>query len=166
MRNGSGTLSLSDSPCPFSRIRFRSNSGLQGGNEQSVPLPAGPLDRDIISHKYASFSADHSTWKQVNLANSATQGATCAYHWWVNSILWSIIWESDYDMDGRRCVWHIRNIKVRFKMGVKQTMSSSTSDDDSRDVQTLLEILQNDPITENIAMELEGTFLARHTLRN
>jgi hypothetical protein len=45
-------------------------------------------------------------------------------------------------------------------------MSSSTSDDDSRDAQTLLEKLQNDPITENIAMELEGTFLAHHTLRN
>ena len=84
------------------------------------------------------------------------------YHWWVNSILWSVIWESDYDMNRRRRVWHIRNIKVRFKTGVKQTMSSSTFDDDTRDAQTLLEKLQNDPITENIAMELEGTLLAHH----
>src|SRR5258706_675554 len=43
------------------------------------------------------------------------------YHWWVNSILWSIIWESDYDMSRRGRVWHIRNIEVRFKTGVKQT---------------------------------------------
>lgn len=45
-------------------------------------------------------------------------------------------------------------------------MSSTTSEDDSRDAQALLEQLQNDPITENIAIELEGTFLANHTLRS
>lgn len=45
-------------------------------------------------------------------------------------------------------------------------MSSTTSEDESRDVQALLGKLQNNAITENIAMELEGTFLANHTLRN
>ena len=69
-------------------------------------------------------------------------------------------------MSRRGRVWHIRNIEARFKTGVKQTMSSSTSDDDARDAQTLLEKLQNDSITENIAMELGGMFLAHHTLRN
>lgn len=45
-------------------------------------------------------------------------------------------------------------------------MSSTTSEDESRDVQALLDKLQNNAITENIAMELEGTFLVNHTLRN
>jgi hypothetical protein len=45
-------------------------------------------------------------------------------------------------------------------------MSSTTSEDDPRDAQALLEKLQNDPTTEKIAMELEGAFLAHQTLRN
>ena len=69
-------------------------------------------------------------------------------------------------MDRRRRIWHIRNIEVRFKASVKPTMSSTTSEDDSRDAQALLEKLQNNTITENIAMELEGIFLANYILRN
>ena len=45
----------------------------------------------------------------------------------------------------------------------QRTMSSTTSEDESRDVQALLDKLQNNAITENIAMELEGTFLANHS---
>ena len=63
-------------------------------------------------------------------------------------------------MDRRRRIWHIRNIEARFKASVKRTMSSTTSEEDSRDASALLEKLQNNIITENVAMELEGTFLA------